>query len=178
MAGRGVDRQRWVVDTLAVRPAGRLLEIGCGGGTATALVAERLTTGTILAVDRAASAVRQTRERNAAHVAAGTVEVRQADIAATELPEGSFDTVFAVNVSLFWLATPPGLLDRIGRLLAPGGTLHVFAERPAHAAVEAIAAQVADALRTSGFHPVGATVRDTRAAVVGGSPGEGVWSPH
>jgi SAM-dependent methyltransferase len=159
------ERQRWVVDTLAVGPADRLLEIGCGGGTATALVAERLATGHVLAVDRAASAVRQARERNAAHIRAGTVEVRHVDVAAAELAAGSFDTVFAVNVSLFWLATPPGLLDRIGRLLAPGGTLYVFAERPAHAAVEAIAAQVVVALRESGFEPVTATVSGARAAV-------------
>ncbi|WP_281892466.1 class I SAM-dependent methyltransferase [Phytohabitans aurantiacus] len=62
---------------------------------------ERLTTGRILAVDRAASAVRLAGERNAAHIRAGTVEVRQLDITAADLPDGSFDTVFAANVSLF-----------------------------------------------------------------------------
>jgi len=162
---RGVDRQRWVVETLSVRPGDRLLEIGCGGGTATALVAERLATGHVLAIDRAATAVRQARERNATRIHAGTVEVRHLDIAVAELPDGSFDTVFAVNVSLFWLATPPGLLDRIGRLLAPGGTLHVFAERPVRAAVEAIAAQVSGALQASGFDPVTTVVTGGRAAV-------------
>ncbi|GLH95421.1 hypothetical protein Pa4123_06930 [Phytohabitans aurantiacus] len=40
-------------------------------------------------------------ERNAAHIRAGTVEVRQLDITAADLPDGSFDTVFAANVSLF-----------------------------------------------------------------------------
>jgi SAM-dependent methyltransferase len=168
MAGdSAADRQRWVVQTLAVGPADRLLEIGCGGGTATALVAERLVTGHILAVDRAAAAVRRARERNTAPIGAGNVEVRQLDITAAELPEGSFDTVFAVNVSLFWLATPPGLLDRIGRLLVPGGTLHVFAERPTRTAVDAIAGQAAGALRKSGFDPVTATVSGGRAAVAG-----------
>lgn len=165
------DRQRWVVRTLAVGPDDRLLEIGCGGGTATALVAERLgPDGRVLAIDRAASAVRQARERNAAGIDAGTVTVRQLDITTARLPEGGFDTVFAVNVSLFWLATPPGLLDRIGRLLAPGGTLHVFAERPTRAAVEAIAAQVTAALRGHGFAPVRASVGDTRAAVQAPKP--------
>lgn len=164
------DRRHWVVEALAVRPADRLLEIGCGGGTATALVAERLTTGHVLAVDRAAGAVRRARERNAAHIDAGTVEVRQLDIVDGELPERSFDTVFAVNVSLFWLATPPGLLDRLGRLLARGGTLRVFAERPTRAAVEAIAAEAADAMRASGFATVTATVSGTRAAVAAISP--------
>jgi SAM-dependent methyltransferase len=126
----GRDVLRSPAETLAVGPADRLLEFGCGGGTATAVVAERLTTGRILAVDRAASAVRRAGKRNAAHIRAGTVEVRQLDITTADLPDGSFDTVFAANVSLFWLGTPPGLLGRIGRLLAPGGTLTVFAKRP------------------------------------------------
>jgi SAM-dependent methyltransferase len=165
---RGADRQRWVVETLAVGPADRLLEIGCGGGTATALVAERLATGHILAIDRAAGAVRQARERNTAAIRAGKMEVRHLDITAAELPDGSFDTVFAVNVSLFWLATPPSLLDRIGRLLVPGGAVHIFAERPTRAAVDAIAGHAAGALRESGFDPVTATVSGGRAAVAGG----------
>ncbi|BCB77647.1 class I SAM-dependent methyltransferase [Phytohabitans flavus] len=170
---RVVERQRWVVEALAVGPSDRLLEIGCGAGTATALVAERLREGRILAIDRAASAVRQARERNATQIRTGKVEVRHLDItaaedaAAAELPDHSFDTIFAVNVSLFWLATPPGLLGQIGRLLAPGGTLRVFAERPTHAAVAAIAAQVSGALRTHAFTPVTATVTGSRATVTG-----------
>jgi trans-aconitate methyltransferase len=159
------DRQRWVVESLAVGPADRLLEIGCGAGKATALVAERLGEGHILAIDRAAGAVRRARERNAARIRAGTVEVRHLDVTAARLPDREFDTVFAVNVSLFWLATPPGLLDRIGRLLAPGGSLHVFAERPTRAAAEAIAAQAAGTLRAHGFTAVTPTVRGTRAAI-------------
>lgn len=163
----GLDVPLTPVRTLAIGPGDRLLEIGCGGGTATALVAQRLTTGRILAVDRAAGAVRLTRERNAAHIQAGTVEVRQLDITAADLPTGSFDTVFAVNVSLFWLGTPPGLLDRIARLLAPRGTLHVFARRPTRVAIEAIAAQTARTFREAGLSFVTTTMAGIRAAVAG-----------
>ena len=163
----GLDVLRSPAETLAVGPDDRLLEIGCGGGTATAVVAERLTTGRILAVDRAASAVRLAGERNAAHIRAGTVEVRQLDITAADLPDGSFDMVFAANVSLFWLGTPPGLLDRIGRLLAPGGTLHVFAKRPTRRAIEAIAADVAGSLREAGLAAVATTLIGTCAVVAG-----------
>src|SRR5690606_33922754 len=46
------DRTRWVVDNLAVRPGDRLLEVGCGGGSAVALVCETLSDGRIVAIDR------------------------------------------------------------------------------------------------------------------------------
>jgi len=165
-----VDRQHWVVRRLEVEPGDRLLEIGCGGGLATALVAARLRGGHVVAIDRAASAVRQARGRNADHIRAGTVEVRQADILVTELPDAPFDKVFAVNVSLFWLATPTDLPARIRRLLRPGGTLHVFAERPTPAAVEAAAAQATATLRAHGFTGVTATLTGARAAITATSP--------
>lgn len=46
------DRHRWVVETLAVDPSDRILEIGCGNGTAVSMVCSKLINGTIIAVDR------------------------------------------------------------------------------------------------------------------------------
>ncbi|MEU8821398.1 class I SAM-dependent methyltransferase [Actinoplanes sp. NPDC048796] len=157
-------------ETFAVGGADRVLEIGCGSGATAALVAERLTTGHILAIDRAAGAVRVARERNAAHIRAGRAEVRQLDITTAELPDGSFDVIFAVNVSLFWLGTPPRLVERVGRLLAPGGTFHVVAERPTREAIEGIATRVASALRAARFLSVTSTLTGTRVEVAGKRP--------
>ena len=42
MAGKASERFVWAVDTLKVRQADRLLEIGCGHGVAVSLVCERL----------------------------------------------------------------------------------------------------------------------------------------
>jgi tRNA A58 N-methylase Trm61 len=153
--------------TLPVEPADRLLEIGCGSGATAAAVADRLTTGHLLAIDRAAGAVRRARRRTAAHRRAGRVDVRQLDITEDELPGESFDTVFAVNVSLFWLGAPADLFDRISRLLVPGGTFHVFAERPTRVAVEAIGARTASALREAHFTEVTVALNGNRIAVAG-----------
>jgi len=48
-----------VVDALPLRPDMRVLEIGCGPGAAARAVAERFTTGHILAIDRSATAIAQ-----------------------------------------------------------------------------------------------------------------------
>ncbi|MEK8108935.1 methyltransferase domain-containing protein [Micromonospora sp. M12] len=51
-------RQRWAVETMAVAPDDQVLEIGCGRGAAVSLVADQLTTGRIVAIDRAATMVK------------------------------------------------------------------------------------------------------------------------
>ena len=51
MAGKASERFVWAVDSLEVREADRLLEVGCGHGVAVSLVCERLTTGAITAID-------------------------------------------------------------------------------------------------------------------------------
>src|SRR5919202_1834124 len=71
MAGKASQRFVWAVDTLEVRPADRLLEVGCGHGVAVSLVCERLTTGTITAIDRSPKMIEVATRRNREHVDAG-----------------------------------------------------------------------------------------------------------
>jgi hypothetical protein len=66
MAGKASERFVWAVDTLGVRPAERLFEVGCGHGVAVSLVCERLTTGTITAIDRSSSMMRPFKSRGPA----------------------------------------------------------------------------------------------------------------
>src|SRR5215218_2696399 len=63
MAGKASERFVWAVDTLEVRPADRLLEVGCGHGVAVSLVCERLTTGTITAIDRSPKMIEMAKPR-------------------------------------------------------------------------------------------------------------------
>jgi len=113
---------RLAVPRLGLAPEHRLLEIGCGGGTAVAAVASRLTTGHILAIDRSAAAVSRATRRNAEHIARGVAEVRQVDLARLRVADGSFDTVFALNVNLF-LDPDLSTVEIIRRALRPGGRL-------------------------------------------------------
>src|SRR5215510_9923898 len=98
MAGKASERFVWAVDTLKVRPADRLLEIGCGHGVAVSLVCERLTTGTITAIDRSPKMIEMATRRNREHVEAGravleAVALEDADLGnelADRLREGGF----------------------------------------------------------------------------------------
>jgi SAM-dependent methyltransferase len=125
------ERIRWAVRTMAPGPDDQLLEIGCGPGVAVADVCQRLAGGQILAVDRSATAIGRAARRAAACVAAGKAVLRTAaleSLTPEDLLDGraGFDTVFAMNVNLFWVRAPARELDLVRAVLKPGGTLFLF----------------------------------------------------
>ena len=118
------------VDALPLRPEMRVLEIGCGPGAAARAVAERLTTGHILAIDRSAAAVAQAAATSAEVIADGRMSLRRvtAEDFVPEPGEGPFDLVFAVRVGALDGRHPAAgrkALARIAAALAPGGRLIV-----------------------------------------------------
>ena len=145
------SRARWAVDLLDVRPDHRVLEIGCGNGTAISYVCERLTKGSILAIDRSASAVARASQRNAAHIARGMARIEVADLADLRLPARRFHTVFAINVNLFRTAEEVGLARVIRRALRPSGRFVLCYEQPAPGRLAERAVRVSDNLRAAGL---------------------------
>ena len=111
-----------LVERLELRPADRVLEIGCGHGVAATLVCERLDGGTYTAVDRSPKMIAAAARRNAAHVAAGRAEFLVMALEALELGARRFDVAFAARVGLFHRepARAHGLVEP---WLAPGGRL-------------------------------------------------------
>ncbi len=123
------ERQAWAVERLGVAPGRRLLEVGCGHGVALTLVAERVGDGRVVGLDRSATMVRAATARNAAHVAAGRVEVRQAAFPDGVADGERFDTVFALHVADF-TRRADRLLPATARVLEPGGALWLFTRPP------------------------------------------------
>ncbi|MGK8521901.1 SAM-dependent methyltransferase [Nocardia asteroides] len=128
-------RFAWIVETMALRPADRVLEIGPGASDSIACLAERASDGAVVGVERSATAIGRARERYAAHLASGRVRLVHADLADLEpdlllraagLGAGDFDKVLAVNVNLFWTKRATAELALIRRLLAPGGALCLY----------------------------------------------------
>src|SRR5262249_52278272 len=125
MAAKASERFVWAVDTLEVQPTDRLLEVGCGHGVAVSLVCERLTTGTITAIDRSPKMIGMARRRNRAYLEAGRAELEATALEDADLGDRRFDKIFAFNVAPFWLQ-PEAALGAIGGHLVPDGTVYVF----------------------------------------------------
>ena len=125
MAGKASERFVWAVDTLEVRPADRLLEVGCGHGVAVSLVCERLTTGTITAIDRSPKMIEMATRRNREHVDAGRAVLEAIALEDADLGDRRFDKVFAFNVAPFW-QQPEAALGAVREHLARDGAVYLF----------------------------------------------------
>jgi cyclopropane fatty-acyl-phospholipid synthase-like methyltransferase len=145
------ERIRWAVETMGIRPTDRILEIGCGRGSAVSLICERLDGGRITAIDRSITMVKLAERRNEACVAAGKAVFDAVALDAANLDGESFDKVFAINVNLFWVRSSARELDRVRRLLKPAGTLYLFYEPPDSSRAAAIADRIAPFLTEHGF---------------------------
>lgn len=151
MAKKVAQRLVWAVETLAVEPDDRLLEIGCGHGVAVSLVCERLDGGTITAIDRSQKMIETARRRNADHVAAGLATFQTAPPLDADLDEARFDKIFAINVGVFLRGRPLRELAILREHLAPDGRLFLFHEPPPGGTIPPIAASVPALLEKSGF---------------------------
>ena len=145
------DRIRWAVETLAVEPGDRLLEIGGGPGVAASLVCERLDRGSLLLIDRSTTAIERARRRNPEHLASGRLALETVDVVDFAPGAARFDKVFAVNVNVFWTTPATEELARIRRALQRDGRLFLFYETPSAARARQAVGGVVDALRATGF---------------------------
>ena len=125
MSSKPSERLVWAVDTLALDPADRVLEVGCGHGVAVSLVCERLTSGQITAIDRSEKMVEMAARRNREHIAGGRAAVKTAALENVDLGDERFDKVFAFNVAPFWLQ-PKEALGVVRRHLVPDGAIYLF----------------------------------------------------
>ncbi len=101
-----------------------VLEVGCGVGVQTVVLAQRSPEARFVAIDRSKASLAIARRRvNAAHLP--NVEFRQANIFALPFAEHSFDHVFVCFV-LEHLPNPARALTLLKRVLKPGGSITII----------------------------------------------------
>lgn len=146
------ERVRRAVEVLDVAPDDQLLEVGCGPGVAVLLVCERLTTGHITAVDRSSVAVERAQRRNAANIAAGRASIHRSDITELDMQPQRFDTVFAINVNVFWVSPSGPELGILRALVRDGGVLRLFYEGPSGSRAGEVGRSVSAAMSGQGLN--------------------------
>jgi trans-aconitate 2-methyltransferase len=144
------ERTRPAADLLArvgPGPIRHAVDLGCGPGNSTELLARRFPDADVLGLDSSPAMVEEARRRLPA------CRFVEADLGRWQ-PEASPDLLFA-NAVLQWLPGHDRLLPSLMSRLAPGGTLAVQMpdnlDAPSHRAMRAIAAQGpwADRLRAA-----------------------------
>jgi trans-aconitate 2-methyltransferase len=114
----GGERTRAAADLLARVPLGapqRIVDLGCGPGNSTALIASRYPAADILGIDSDTAMLAQAR---AAHVNA---RFETGDLE-TWAPREAPDLIYS-NAALHWAPDPISLSVRLFNTLAPGGAL-------------------------------------------------------
>jgi len=116
-------QQEWARELIAklrLRGDEEVLDIGCGDGRATALIAERLPQGSVLGVDKSANMIALAAEQfpPAAHP---HLTFRQMDATRLALPR-AFDVAFS-SAALHWVDDHEAMLRGVRSCLRPGGRL-------------------------------------------------------
>jgi len=104
---------RDVIDRLDLRGDERVLDAGCGTGRVTAVLAERVPDGHVVAVDGSAAMVEATRARG--------IDAFTADLTELEL-DTPVDAILS-TATFHWIADHDRLFKRLHDALRPGGRL-------------------------------------------------------
>lgn len=129
-----------LVDVLAPQPGERILDVGCGDGVLTDIIALR--GANVIGVDTSESMLAAARARG--------LDVRPMDGQRLEF-DAEFDAVFS-NAALHWMRDPDAVLDGVSRALVPGGRF--VAEFGGHGCVSAITGAMAAVLARRGVSAV------------------------
>lgn len=110
------------LDWLALEPQLRWLDVGCGNGAFTELLAQRCSPASVHGIDPSAEQLAYARRRPAL----ATAQLDQGDAMALPYPGGSFDAAIMPLV-VFFVPDPAKGIAEMRRVVSPGGTVAAYA---------------------------------------------------
>lgn len=148
---------RLTIEQAALRPEDKLLDIGCGSGTAVREAVQHLTVGEAVGLDYSPAMVAIAHNQTEDHPKAE--QIRFCEGSATDLPfpQNSFTVITAINSLHHWPDAGVGLKE-VARVLQPGGRLLICDEVLSAAEQKNRCTfteeQIRDLLAAQGFHLV------------------------
>lgn len=123
-AGRGPSMERGhrpvgeqAIELMGIQPDARVIDVGCGSGWATRLMAQKAREGRAVGIDVSDEMIEVARESSATVL---NVEFRVATAEKLPFEAGEFTDAFSME-SLYYYADMAGALKEIKRVLKPGG---------------------------------------------------------
>ncbi|AHM58381.1 methyltransferase type 11 [Flammeovirgaceae bacterium 311] len=123
------ERFIWALELMNIKPNEHVLEIGCGTGILSELIAEQIESGSFLAIDKSAQMIAKAKKRNQKYIDSYLSEFIVADFSKYILPSAHFDCIVAFNVNFFW-KEPGKELEMIRQGLKDFGKLYIFYQAP------------------------------------------------
>jgi ubiquinone/menaquinone biosynthesis C-methylase UbiE len=127
--GEGAKMERHHLDItqktlrlMDLRPGERVLDLGCGSGWATRLLARTVKDGKVVGVDISDEMVRQARAES---VEFPDIEFRVGSASAIPSDDNAFDKVLSVE-SFYYYPDQDRALDELFRVMAPNGRLFIL----------------------------------------------------
>jgi ubiquinone/menaquinone biosynthesis C-methylase UbiE len=139
----------WAAEMLNLKPSHHVLEIGCGVGMMADVIAGKLESGKLVAIDKSAFMIEKAQWRNRKYIAAGTSVFLPVDFLKMEMEPSSFDIITAFNLN-FFRKDPVNILQRVKYFLKPNGRLIIFFQDPYEVTISS-AHLIAEKLSGHGF---------------------------
>jgi len=152
-----IERSRWTVELLQLRPDARVLELGYGPGLGIQAALDAAPVGHVIGIDHSSTMRSMAANRNATALREGRATLLIGDAQDPPADLGVFDAIFCCNVWLFW-NDPAVTIERLANMLEPAGTLAIT-HLPRHGAPSAddtdrAARLIEEQMHEAGLHGV------------------------
>jgi ubiquinone/menaquinone biosynthesis C-methylase UbiE len=115
---------RMTVEAAGLVPDDVVVDVGCGGGEAVRVAAERVVRGAVIGVDPTPAMIRIATQQTREHPGAPRIRFLEGPAEKLPLESGSASVVFAINSLHHWEDPDLGLRE-VMRVLAPGGCFFI-----------------------------------------------------
>lgn len=127
------DFQR-LLEHIPLRGDELILDAGCGDGFFTSLLAERITTGEVVALDSSKLYLKEVEDRLDEEIEEGTVTPAQGDVLSLPFDDASFDVVFSAHSMQSYPSVEIALRE-FHRVLKEGATLAILESDNLHSLI-------------------------------------------